>query len=188
MSKIELNPLASGNSVSTLNSNFQKIEDALNTQVLYRDNPEGEPNELQNDIDVNGKNLYNAGMLSVSSLQVGGVSLEPGDSLSAATLQPFEFVATAGQTVFSVSPFTPTSTSLLVSVNGVDYPTSSISVTGSSVTLLACEANDEVVIRVFTRPVGGAPIITGSRASGAALTSLLQGLAAAGIIVNNTVA
>jgi hypothetical protein len=188
MSKVVLNDVAAGYNVSTINTNFDKIETALNNKVLYRDNPTGEPNELKSDLDFNGKNAYNVGTLSVSSITIGGITLEPGDDLDVATIQPFEFIATAGQTTFSVSPFTPTSSALLVEVNGVTYPSSSISTSTSNVIIPACELNDEVVIRVFTRPIGGAPVITGSRSSGAALTSLLQGLALAGIIVNNTTA
>jgi len=126
-------------------------------------------------------------VLGVSSLEIGGVAVEPGPTpVTSATIQPFEFTATAGQTTFSVSPFTPTSASLIVEVNGVTYKGSSITIVGSNITIPACEVGDEVIMRIFTRPVGGAPIVTGSRASGAALNSLLQGLALAGIIVNNT--
>lgn len=59
MSKITLNPLTSGWNATTLNTNLQKIEDALNNEVLYRDNPTGEPNALAGDIDMNSQRLYN---------------------------------------------------------------------------------------------------------------------------------
>jgi hypothetical protein len=157
MSKVVLNDVAAGYNVSTINSNFDKIETALNNKVLYRDNPTGEPNELKSDLDFNGKNAYNVGTLGVSSIEIGGVSLEPGDAVTNATIQPFEFTATAGQTVFSVAPFTPTTTALLVEVNGVSYPSSSVATSGSNVTIPACELGDEVIIRVFTRSIGPAP-------------------------------
>lgn len=157
MGKIVLNDVASGFNVSTLNANFQKIEDALNDEVLYRDNPTGEPNSLESDLDFNGKNAYNVGTISVSSIEIGGVSLEPGDAVTNATIQPFEFTATAGQTQFSVSPFTPTTTALLVEVNGISVPTSSVATSGTTVTIPACELGDEVVIRIFTRAIGPAP-------------------------------
>jgi hypothetical protein len=157
MSKVVLNDVAAGYNVSTINSNFDKIETALNNKVLYRDNPTGEPNELKSDLDFNGKNAYNVGTLGVSSIEIGGVSLEPGDAVTNATIQPFEFTATAGQTVFSVAPFTPTTTALLVEVNGVSYPSSSVATSGSNVTIPACELGDEVIIRVFTRSIGVVP-------------------------------
>lgn len=59
MSKITLDSLASGYSLAKLNSNFQKIETELNTKVFYRANPDGEPNALQSNVDVNGKRVYN---------------------------------------------------------------------------------------------------------------------------------
>ena len=59
MSKITLNDLVAVNNVSVLNENFNKIEDALNNKVLYRNNPVGEPNQMGNDLDMNGKRIYN---------------------------------------------------------------------------------------------------------------------------------
>jgi hypothetical protein len=161
MSKVVLNDVSAGYNASTINSNFAKIEEALNDKVLYRDSPTGEPNELKNDIDFNGKNAYNVGTISVSSIEIGGLSLEPGDAVTNATIQPFEFVATAGQTQFSVSPFTPTTTALLVEVNGISLPTSSVATSGSTVTIPACELGDEVIVRIFTRAVGGVSPATG---------------------------
>lgn len=157
MSKVVLNDVAAGYTVSTINNNFQRIEDALNNEVLFRDSPEGEPNQLESDLDLNGKNLYNAGTISVSGIDIGGVTLEPGDAVVNATIQPFEFTATNGQTTFSVSPFTPTTSALLVEVNGISIPTSSISTSMSSVTIPARVAGDKVIIRVFTRAIGPAP-------------------------------
>lgn len=59
MSKIILNDVVGGYNLSTINTNFQKIEEALNDEVLYRDNPIGEPNSLASDIDANGKKIIN---------------------------------------------------------------------------------------------------------------------------------
>lgn len=59
MSKIELPTITSGYNLSTINNNFQKIEDALNTEVLYRKNYTGEPNEMQTNLDMNGKEILN---------------------------------------------------------------------------------------------------------------------------------
>lgn len=54
MAKITI-PDITGNRTTTaaLNSRMTQIEDELNQKVLYRDNPEGEPNEMSNDIDMN---------------------------------------------------------------------------------------------------------------------------------------
>lgn len=59
MSKIVLDDVISGYGLSKINENFQKVQDALNNEVLYRDNPEGEPNTIEQDVDVNGFSLYN---------------------------------------------------------------------------------------------------------------------------------
>lgn len=59
MAKIELSDVQGGFNLSQLNSNFDKIEEHLNEKVLYRNVPEGQPNQLQNDLDMNGKRIYN---------------------------------------------------------------------------------------------------------------------------------
>lgn len=59
MSKIELPTITSGYNLSTINNNFQKIEDALNKEVLYRKGYLGEPNEMQTNLDMNGKQILN---------------------------------------------------------------------------------------------------------------------------------
>lgn len=59
MSKINLPPITGGFNLSTINANFDKVEEALNNDVLYRDNPVGEPNQMINDLDMNGKRVYN---------------------------------------------------------------------------------------------------------------------------------
>lgn len=59
MSKITLDSVASGYNLQKVNDNFQKIEDALNNRVLWRDNVSGETNAILSDIDVNSFRLYN---------------------------------------------------------------------------------------------------------------------------------
>lgn len=59
MSKIELPTITSGYNLSTINNNFQKIEDTLNKKVLYRKEYLGEPNEMQTNLDMNGKQILN---------------------------------------------------------------------------------------------------------------------------------
>lgn len=59
MSKIELDNISGGYDLSKINVNFQKIEDALNNLVLYRNNTSGEDNALTTDVDVNGVVVYN---------------------------------------------------------------------------------------------------------------------------------
>lgn len=59
MSKITLLPITGGFNLSAINNNFQKIQEELNSKVLYRDNPTGEPNQLTSPIDMNGQHIYN---------------------------------------------------------------------------------------------------------------------------------
>lgn len=58
-----------------INSNFQKLEDELNNKVLYRDNPDGEPNQMENPIDMNGNDLFNVKDLEADTITVDGVEL-----------------------------------------------------------------------------------------------------------------
>lgn len=57
--KITLADTKSGYNRSTINNNFQKIQEELNNKVLYRDNPAGEPNQLENDLDANSNRITN---------------------------------------------------------------------------------------------------------------------------------
>lgn len=59
MAKIELPNVSSGYNLQIINDNFQKIEEELQSKVLYRNNPTGEPNTLETDLDVNSKRLIN---------------------------------------------------------------------------------------------------------------------------------
>lgn len=57
--KINISQIAEGFSLSKINDAFQKIVAELNGKVLYRDNPTGEPNEMNNALDMNGNRVYN---------------------------------------------------------------------------------------------------------------------------------
>jgi len=60
LSKITLDSIVSGfKSVTKLISNFDKIEDHLDNKVLYRDNPDSEPNQMNTPLDMNSKRLIN---------------------------------------------------------------------------------------------------------------------------------
>lgn len=66
MAKITLSNLTSGfQSTTVLNANFDDIEDELQNKVLYRNNPTGEPNEMNQDLDMNGYNILNLGNATV---------------------------------------------------------------------------------------------------------------------------
>jgi hypothetical protein len=66
MSKIVLNDVTNLNALSVINDNFDKLEQELQNKVMYRNNPEGEPNALQNDVDANGNSIYNVQDLTIN--------------------------------------------------------------------------------------------------------------------------
>ena len=74
MAKVTLSDITAGYASATaLNLSFNLIEDEFNNNVLYRNNPTGEPNQMENDLDLNGNDILNAGGLSATSLTVNGV-------------------------------------------------------------------------------------------------------------------
>ena len=89
MAKITLSNVASGYNRQNINTNFEEIETALEDKVLYRDNPTGEPNQMEQDIDMNGNSLLNYGtnladdasLISVGAADTRYVNSD-GDSMS----------------------------------------------------------------------------------------------------------
>lgn len=150
MSKLVLSDVTNINSITTINANFEKIQEELQEKVLYRDNPDGEPNHVLDNLDMNGNKIINAGEVRVGSLVINGVPVEPTTGVTAASaFQVYEYTATEGQTVFSVAPHTPFVSSLQVEVNGLSYPPSGYDVSGTDVIIPSASAGDEVVIRRF---------------------------------------
>lgn len=74
MSKISIPNITSGYASTTaLNNAFDSIETELNSKVLYRDNPDGEPNQMENDIDMNGFAIINASNVEINGLNLEGI-------------------------------------------------------------------------------------------------------------------
>ena len=74
MAKVTLSDITAGYASATaLNLSFNLIEDEFNNNVLYRNNPSGEPNQMENDLDMNGNAILNTGALTATSLTVNGV-------------------------------------------------------------------------------------------------------------------
>lgn len=67
MAKITISDIGSGFSLSKINDAFQQIEDALNNDVLWRDNPTGEVNYMNNDLDMNTYDILNAGTIQAAN-------------------------------------------------------------------------------------------------------------------------
>lgn len=95
MSKIVLPDISSGYASTTqFNAALNTIETEFQTKVLYRDNPTGEPNQMENDIDLNGHSIINAG-----AVEVNGVDL-----ITAMETIYNNYVALTQQVTISTSP------------------------------------------------------------------------------------
>lgn len=57
--KIKLVPISGANNYSNVNDNFVKIEKVINDNLLSRKVNSGEPNQMQTDLDMNNKRIYN---------------------------------------------------------------------------------------------------------------------------------
>lgn len=158
MSKISLNPINSRyGSTDALNNNFSSIEEAIEN-TLSRDGTG--PNFMETSLDMNSNDILNAGTVNMSSLVLGGIPVEPSTGLSRASFEQFSFTATAGQTSFSVAPYTPSFDSVRVIVNGLQLTPSDISTNGSNVIIPACTLNDEVVVEVYTKEVSASATVS----------------------------
>ena len=67
MAKLVLDEVLSGFNLVKINENFQAIADELQANVLYRNNPSGEPNQMGNAIDMNSNKLLNVADGTVAS-------------------------------------------------------------------------------------------------------------------------
>ncbi len=92
MSKIVLTNTNGGYNISVINDNFEEVVDTLQNKVLYRDNPTGEPNNMESDLDMDGHRVYNLPIPTLPS--------------EAARLQDV-INATSGILPASAIPFTP---------------------------------------------------------------------------------
>ena len=57
--KIKLVPISGANNFSNMNDNFVKLEKVINDNLLSRKVNSGEPNQMQTDLDMNNKRIYN---------------------------------------------------------------------------------------------------------------------------------
>lgn len=78
MAKITLQSLTSTfSSIAKLNANFAALVAELQDKVLYRNNPTGEPNQMEGALDMNSNNIDNAGTISTTTLVIDGVTVYP---------------------------------------------------------------------------------------------------------------
>lgn len=80
MAKITLDTITSGfQSTSQVNNNNSEISTNLNDKVLYRDNPTGEPNQMENNLDMNSSDILNVNSLSATTITLNGDIIVPTD-------------------------------------------------------------------------------------------------------------
>ena len=145
MAKITLDNIASGYASTTkINNNNDTIEAELNNKVLYRNNPSGEPNQMENELDMNSNKIINlpdgiSNQEPVTVQQLNGAIAAAGSGLIASQAE-VQLGSQAVSRVFTFTGITYTiaGNNLYVFRNGqklekgVDYNETS----SSSVTLL----------------------------------------------------
>jgi hypothetical protein len=118
-----LNNIGSGFNRSTINSNFDIIEDELNNKVIKKVLAEGEDNTMQVDLDMNSNRMLNLPAPSGPNEPVRVQDLPnfivEGNDLLLVTREE-ELVLTAGQTAVTLSTLTTTQTAFYISGLSVD--------------------------------------------------------------------
>lgn len=133
MAKITPKTVSSGYNLNTINENFQALATELQNKVLYRNNPTGEPNQLEQQLDMNSNRVINlldavspsepATLRQLQALASGAPSIGVGKVL---------VIATAGQTVFSTATYVPGGNNLNIYINGVRQSASSYTETSTT--------------------------------------------------------
>ena len=72
MSKITISSIGSLGSLTKINDAVQSVTGELNNKVLYRDNPDGEANQLEQELDMNSNDIANAKDIYTSKLYLNG--------------------------------------------------------------------------------------------------------------------
>lgn len=70
MKKISLNSILGGFNLSAINDRLKRIEDEFNDKVLYRVNPDGEPNHMQGNLDMNGYKIINVEGIELTPVEI----------------------------------------------------------------------------------------------------------------------
>jgi len=108
--KLDLSTVSSGFlSNTTMTLNFTNIENEFQNKVLYRDNPDGEPNAMQQDLDMNGHSILNALATSGEGFSWEGTWVT-GTSYILNNLVYVNEGTYIGHTMIALSSFTSTTT------------------------------------------------------------------------------
>ena len=161
MAKIDLESTSSGyQSAASLRRNFEALEAEFQDKVLYRDNPTGETNTLENDVDMNSNRILNLPSATSSSepATFGQLSSRSSNIQYTGTVTE-EQTATASQTSFTLltATYTPGADNLSIFINGLRQHPSTYTETSTSVVTLSEGAvvGDFVLFVINERLVDG---------------------------------
>lgn len=152
MSKIVLNDVTNLNALSVINDNFDKLEQELQDKVLYRDNPEGEPNGLEGDLDANGNSIYNvqdltiAGGFTVDGQDVGAYIGQAADAAADAEASATAAANSATAASSSASSASASASSATASASTATTKASEASTSASSAATSASTATTQAGI------------------------------------------
>lgn len=179
MAKLTLNNINSRYaSVAALNDNFDLIETALEN-TLSRDGTT--PNTMSANLDMNSKNILNAGTVNTNSLVVNGLPISPTAVNYTGVIKETQ-TATSGQTVFTLTEiqYDPLTNNLSVYIDGVYQNPSTYTETSSSVVTMSTGVHVGAVVDfvVFAlndlEGAGDAANITYTSAGAGAVTTTVQ--------------
>ena len=161
--KITLDSIISGfKSVTKLIANFDLIESELNDKVLYRDNPDGEPNQMENDLDMNGNRITNLPTATSNTDPVTYAQFQASSSVVqfTGTVVNSQLGSDAAGSTFTVPEYTPGSSNLQVYLNGVLAPVSTYTEPTSTTVLMntAPVSDDEYTFIINSRQVDTATV------------------------------
>lgn len=151
MAKITLDTITSAYaSTSLFQSNFSAIATELNDKVLYRVNPTGEANQMENNLDMNSNDILNVNDINTTSLTVDGTAITPNTNDQTLTYMDTEFTTQAGQDTFLAAY---TVGFVDVYYNGVLMATADYTATNGTSVVLASPVVDNadvITIRAFS--------------------------------------
>lgn len=135
-------------STSQLDTNFSNIQSSFDN-TLSRDG--STPNSMSADIDLNSNDLLNVQTANVTTLKIGGVTVIPGDTVSAQTAASDTFSGDGTTVAFTTSIAPGSKDNTQVFIEGVYQMKASYSVSGTTVTFTTAPPdNTSIDINYFT--------------------------------------
>ncbi len=162
MAKITIPDIASQfASQEALNARFTQVENELNDKVLYRDNPDGEPNAMAQELDMNSKRIINLPepVNPNDAARLQDIAVSPIDPGSIIATQAEAYTLAAGQTTVVFSAYETAGSSF--NISGPDTDDSRLvlgrdfSVTNSTTILLTQSYPAGSIIQLLRNVVGG---------------------------------